>query len=972
MKHTYIYIILGWLLCLPSLSYSQLVFDPCGNDDAGRAYYLDGDGDGYGNNSSVVCRNSRPPGYITQGGDCNDNDPTIINPITWYRDADGDSWGNANVKRVSCYYVSGYVKRAGDYDDSTNLITNIAPRNFYRDADNDTFGNPNNKVYRSHRPGGYVTNSSDCNDGNSAINPNTVWFKDADGDRSAISTKTQCTSPGSGYTRTLTPLGDCNDNNAALHPGTVWYKDGDGDGFASLTKTQCNKPGPGYTLTIKPLGDCDDLNANVNPNTIWYKDSDGDGFASTTKKQCSYPGSGYSRVAKPLGDCNDGNAAIHPNTIWYKNSDSDGFASTTKKQCSNPGSGYSLVVKPLGDCNDNDATLHPNTVWYHDDDGDGWGNKNITKIQCEQPTDYVRNDDDYNDSTHLITNIAPQTFYNDADGDNFGDPNQSVYYSEMPSGYVTNAQDLCPNEAGPYNGCRYRPYQPVTLSNENYVYTKAYQTAVTDPDQVKFNKDVIESVAYYDGLGRPKQQVAIKGGALGSIKNIFPSDWIPGSGSTPFFNQNGKTSENNRVIGLDPGGEFSLLWQCGNDIDHDADGGWNTDYFEVDKNVGYRYTVWVKRTGSQNGSTYHGTRNVSTLIGSRHNNPYFWHGDLPQLDTWYLIVGIIHPYNYTGSDLGISGVYDLNGNRVIDGNEFKWNDDVVTSAFRSYLYYSTDINTNQFFWNPGLQKLDGTENSISELIEAPKKEIEDIITHIEYDALGRQAKQYLPFINEGNGAYKTVNVTNDINSYYLNKYAADFEGINDPTQVNAYSERVFEASPLNRVLEQGAPGKDWKADPNSNADHTIKFDWQTNQAEEVVYFEVTFTDNNTEMPTLVQDGTHLANDLYVTVTKDENWTEADGNNHTTKEYKDKQGRVILKRAYAQTSAAATGGSGGTSDDGSHDTYYVYDDFGNKTFVIPPKVDVTDGVSAIELNELCYQYKYDYRNRLIEKKIPGKG
>ena len=51
---------------------------------------------------------------------------------------------------------------------------------------------------------------------------------------------------------------------------------------------------------------------------------------------------------------------------------------------------------------------------------------------------------------------------------------------------------------------------------------------------------------------------------------------------------------------------------------------------------------------------------------------------------------------------------------------------------------------------------------------------------------------------------------------------------------------------------------------------------------------------------------------------------------------------------------------------------MYDDFGNLSFVLPPKVDTSDGVSETELSELCYQYKYDYRNRLFEKKIPGKG
>jgi len=42
---------------------------------------------------------------------------------------------------------------------------------------------------------------------------------------------------------------------------------------------------------------------------------------------------------------------------------------------------------------------------------------------------------------------------------------------------------------------------------------------------------------------------------------------------------------------------------------------------------------------------------------------------------------------------------------------------------------------------------------------------------------------------------------------------------------------------------------------------------------------------------------------------------------------------------------------------------VYDDFGNLTYVLPPKVTALS-VSAAELNELCYQYKYDHRNRLV--------
>jgi len=37
--------------------------------------------------------------------------------------------------------------------------------------------------------------------------------------------------------------------------------------------------------------------------------------------------------------------------------------------------------------------------------------------------------------------------------------------------------------------------------------------------------------------------------------------------------------------------------------------------------------------------------------------------------------------------------------------------------------------------------------------------------------------------------------------------------------------------------------------------------------------------------------------LYKTITKDENWTR--GRIHTTEEYKNKQGQVVLKRTYAE-------------------------------------------------------------------------
>ncbi|CDN75891.1 hypothetical protein E27107_500001 [Elizabethkingia anophelis] len=53
-----------------------------------------------------------------------------------------------------------------------------------------------------------------------------------------------------------------------------------------------------------------------------------------------------------------------------------------------------------------------------------------------------------------------------------------------------------------------------------------------------------------------------------------------------------------------------------------------------------------------------------------------------------------------------------------------------------------------------------------------------------------------------------------------------------------------------------------------------------------------------------------------------------------------------------------------------DTYYVYNEYNQLAFVIPP-LAIHKGVDATLLNELAYQYRYDGQSRLVEKKLPGK-
>ncbi|MBC8643346.1 hypothetical protein H9W95_02265 [Flavobacterium lindanitolerans] len=95
---------------------------------------------------------------------------------------------------------------------------------------------------------------------------------------------------------------------------------------------------------------------------------------------------------------------------------------------------------------------------------------------------------------------------------------------------------------------------------------------------------------------------------------------------------------------------------------------------------------------------------------------------------------------------------------------------------------------------------------------------------------------------------------------------------------------------------------------------------------------------------------YAAGQLYKNITKNENWTS--GTDNTTEEFSDKEGQLVLKRTY---------------DAGQrHDTYYVYDQFGNLSYVFPPLADNP----LAQLEDLCYQYKYDHRNRLVEKSCPA--
>lgn len=231
----------------------------------------------------------------------------------------------------------------------------------------------------------------------------------------------------------------------------------------------------------------------------------------------------------------------------------------------------------------------------------------------------------------------------------------------------------------------------------------------------------------------------------------------------------------------------------------------------------------------------------------------------------------------------------------------------------------------------------------------------NIVINVEYDAYGRQVKEYLPYRSTSSSLEIESGTLANTLSFYGSPTLSTTGDANFEATQNPYSEKLFEASPLNRILEQAAPGSDWAL--NNTVKHTIRIDYQFNTvADAVKKFKATTSWNVTTglyEPTLTSNLTYGANMLYKTITKNENWIS--GTDNTTEEYKDKEGKVVLKRTF----------DGGDA----HDTYYVYDVYGNLTYVLTPKANIY--FSTTELNNLCYQYKYDFKNRLVEKKMPGK-
>ena len=262
---------------------------------------------------------------------------------------------------------------------------------------------------------------------------------------------------------------DC-DNN--VDEGLTLYTysfDGDADGFGNSDpfwwKQSCDSIPPQFHSRL--LTDCDDTDPTINPNatevcdgidnncdgeideglaTTYYPDMDGDGdgdFRIQGTDFCSDPGNGWSLIND---DCNDNDPTVYkgaPELCDGQDNNCNGFIDAEDVLL---GTGIELVG---------------GTTYYADTDNDGYGDPDESLVECAQPTGYVTNDDDCDDTRPDVYPGAPEicdgidnncdnsvdeglsfvTYYMDSDGDGFGDAATEFSSCETPADAVTDSTD---------------------------------------------------------------------------------------------------------------------------------------------------------------------------------------------------------------------------------------------------------------------------------------------------------------------------------------------------------------------------------------------------------------------------------------------------------------------------------------------------------------------------------------------------
>ena len=398
-------------------------------------------------------------GFTEEEGDCDDTVPTTNPDGVEIHNGIDDDCDQLIDEETEAYDddQDGFTELQGDCDDGNFDVYPSAQEecdgvdqdcNGVIDNDTDCFDDDQD---------GFTEDDGDCDDYDANINPiQSETFNSIDDDCNGIVDDNTIGYDDDGDGQTEID-GDCDDSEPGVYYGATETCDGvdqDCDTIIDNDTLCYDDDQDGYT---EQDGDCDDYQPNSYPGNIEVADGvdnncdgdidegtvnfDDDGDCFCEDLPC-YGSITANCSTLSDGDCNDIANVIYPGAPETCNSideDCDGVADN------NP-------IDPL--------------TWYYDGDGDLRGDPNNTTLACTQPTNYVSNSNDCNDSEALAWTSAPEvcdgvdndcdnatdenvttTYYRDLDGDGYGTVGQSTEACTVPNGFVANAND-CDDSCG--------------------------------------------------------------------------------------------------------------------------------------------------------------------------------------------------------------------------------------------------------------------------------------------------------------------------------------------------------------------------------------------------------------------------------------------------------------------------------------------------------------------------------------------
>ncbi len=369
------------------------------------------------------------------GQDCDDNDASATDPVTFFTDADGDGFGDPDTEQTACTFPAGAADNGDDCDDTDADVFPDAPDAWYDGVDSDCAGDDD-----FDQDGDGYGVEVDCDDTDASLAPDPgvaeTWFNGVD-DNCDI-TDQDGDQDGDGYwaadyaarvaANDASPLpipdgkaGDCWDDPSATPEEQEVVS-----GAAALTADQVN-PGAAETFYDGADQDCEGEDADGNGVDDDF-DQDGDGQASLDHPDAS------GAVGTDCDDT-DANAYRGADEIWY-----DGVDQSCKGTSDYDADGdlYDSDAHGGLDCDDEDPSVYPDAydTWYDNVDSDCSGGSDFdADADGEDAADWAAGGTDCDDTDPTINAAATEVWYDgvdqDCDGASDYDADRDGYDSEV-------------------------------------------------------------------------------------------------------------------------------------------------------------------------------------------------------------------------------------------------------------------------------------------------------------------------------------------------------------------------------------------------------------------------------------------------------------------------------------------------------------------------------------------------------------